>query len=69
MFTDYTTTMALVADRQARLHHEAQQHHLARRARRARRTWGTSRANREQAPGTVDALPQRARVTNGRAAA
>ena len=55
MFNDYTTTKVLVADRQARYHHEAQQHRLARLVRRNRSSNPTTA--RQQGLGTVEPLP------------
>jgi len=69
MFSDYTTTKALVADRQARFHHEAQQHRLARLVRRGRRSTTTNPSARGQGLGTVESLPPARPTHQGRAAA
>lgn len=60
MFNDITTTRVLVADRQARYHHEASQHRLARVARfgrRARRGDTTVLPATRDGLGTVEPLP------------
>jgi hypothetical protein len=59
MFNDYTTTRVLVADRQTRLHHEAEQHRLGRLARRRRRATSTSPAVAAEQPiGIAAAAPR-----------
>jgi hypothetical protein len=56
MFNDYSTARALVADRQARLHHEAQQHRLGLLARRrGRASSPAAGAASERAPETPGA--------------
>ncbi|MET0729024.1 MAG: hypothetical protein ABWZ76_12075 [Acidimicrobiales bacterium] len=69
MFNDYTTTTALVADRHERLHHDAQQHRVARRILASRRGRGAGPAAAPAPVAITTVAPRSPRTERGGQAA